>query len=126
MTDVVLDTSAVLADLLNEPGAERVRGVTGARLSAVNFAEVVAKLIDKGFAPEDARGTAFRLSADVVPMDQDDAAEAGVLRQSTRRFGLSLGDRACLALASRMRASVLTADRAWAQLDLGVDIQLIR
>jgi PIN domain nuclease of toxin-antitoxin system len=127
MTEVVLDASAVLADLFDEPGAERVRAVAiGALLSAVNFAEVVTKLIDKGFPADEARGTAFRLALTVVPLDEDDAAESGMLRQTTRQFGFSLGDRACLALARRLQLPVLTADRDWARLDLGVEVQLIR
>jgi PIN domain nuclease of toxin-antitoxin system len=127
MTDHVLDASAVLADIFDEPGAEVVRATgSGSRLSTVNYAEVVSKLIDKGFDAEEARGIAGLLPFDIIELDRNCAANAGVLRATTRRVGLSLGDRVCLALAAELQLPVLTADRRWADLDLGVEVRLIR
>ena len=113
----VLDASAVLALLQAEPGADTVidllpRGV----MSAVNFSEVVAKLMDHGMPLEEAHAVLDGLPIDVHPFDRDAAFMAGELRPMTRRAGLSLGDRACLALASRLGVTAVTADRAWASL----------
>lgn len=127
MTDVVLDASALLALILREPGGEQV-GATldGARISAVNLAEVVARLVDLGASAEAAGAAARRLGLAVVPFDGAAALRAGELRTDTRRCGLSLGDRACLALAEAAGLPVLTADRAWAELDLDIEVVLIR
>ncbi|HEY8574360.1 type II toxin-antitoxin system VapC family toxin [Phenylobacterium sp.] len=127
MADVVLDASAVLARLLSEPGEEVVSSaVEGARVSAVNLAEVIARLIDRGVPVEAAVATTAELGIDVIPFDETAALRAGTLRASTRSLGLSLGDRACLALAEMVGLPVLTADRAWAELDLDVEVVLIR
>lgn len=127
MTDVVLDASAVLARMLGEPGEEAVSGlVDDARISAVNLAEVVTRLVDRGAPPEAAVAAAARLRLTVVPFDEAAAYRTGALRAGTRRLGLSLGDRACLALAEAAGLPVLTADRGWAELDLDVEVVLIR
>jgi ribonuclease VapC len=127
MTECVLDASAVLADLFDEPGADQVRATLhGAFVSSVNYAEVISKLIDKGFDPAEARQHVDDLPCVVVPVDAACAAEAGMLRQATRSAGLSLGDRICLALASQMGLPALTAERAWKRLDLGMEVTLIR
>jgi PIN domain nuclease of toxin-antitoxin system len=127
MTNPVLDASAVLALLWEEPGAEMVRGLPpGALISAVNFAEVITKLIERGVSGEDARTLAESLGHRVIDADQAQAMRAGLLRESTRRAGLSLGDRFCIALAEAVAAPALTADRGWKDLDLGIEITLIR
>ena len=127
MADVLLDASAVLARIFREPGAERVDAVLpGASVSAVNYAEVVSKLIDFGAPVEAATDIGSDLGLAVLPFDEAAAGDAGLLRGATRALGLSLGDRACLALARRLRLPILTADRAWADLDLGVEVVLIR
>jgi ribonuclease VapC len=127
MADVIMDSSAILADLQDEPGAERVRtALQGSRMSAVNFAEVITKLIERGHSAEAARFVADRIDCDVIEVDKDRAAAAGVLHASTRGTGVSLGDRFCLALARETGWPVLTADRRWATLDLGIEITLIR
>jgi PIN domain nuclease of toxin-antitoxin system len=124
---VVLDSSAVLAMLWDEPGAARVvDALPGARISAVNLAEVTAKLVDRGASDEDATEILRSLGLDAVAFDSDQALAAGLLRRATRGVGLSIGDRACLALARSERAVALTADRAWAGLSLGVDVEVIR
>ena len=124
---IVYDSSAVLAILLDEPGARRAaETLDHGVLSAVNASEVVARLIDQGAKDDDARGALQGLDLAVRPFDESLAVAAGLLRRSTRRRGLSLGDRACLALALRERAPVLTADRAWTELELDVEVELIR
>jgi ribonuclease VapC len=127
MTEVVLDTSAVLAAVFGEAGAERVAAVAeNSRLSTVNLAEVVQKLIDRGFGDEVIEATLNDRPCRFEPLDAGTGVRAGRLRRVTRSAGLSLGDRVCLVLAERLGLPVLTADRAWAGLDLGVEVVLIR
>lgn len=127
MTDIVLDSSAVLALLNEEPGAERVETVLDqALLSAVNLAEIVSKLVEKGATPEDVNLVIGALSCRIINLDRRDAVRTGLLRHQTRSKGLSLGDRACLALALRHGASVLTTDRVWKDIDVGIDVELLR
>ena len=129
----ILDASALLAYLKDEQGAARVRTAMagGALISAVNWAETLSTLADWGQAPETAaeflRGGGFYGQlAEVVPFDEAQAREAARLRRSTRELGLSLGDRACLALGLSRGLPVLTADRAWSRLSLKVRIVQIR
>jgi ribonuclease VapC len=127
VASAVLDSSALLAFLAGEPGAEAVAAVIGdAVVSSVNYAEVIAKLIERGGSLDQARATMMLIDLDVVDFDRSLAEQAGALILSTRSIGLSLGDRACLALAAREEAPAVTADRAWASLKLNVEIQLIR
>ncbi len=129
MSDAVLDASAVIALLQEEPGADIVRATTrdGARfISSVNLSEVVAKLIDRPTTPDGIRGAIASLDLEVQPLDESLAFEAGFLRTATRAAGLSLGDRACLALAIRLRLPVITTDRLWATLGLPVEVIVAR
>lgn len=127
MADVVLDASAVLAVLLAEPGAEFVRPfLGGAIISAVNHAEVVSRLVDKGAPVDEIRTKVGSFGVPVVGFDADLAETAGLLRARTRNKGVSLADRACIALAARERLPVLTTDRKWAELDIGIDVRLVR
>jgi ribonuclease VapC len=127
VNDVVLDASALLAVLRAEPGAERVeQRRERARIGAVNLSEVVAKLIEDGVPEAEIRLAIGRLELDVHAFDAQHAYLAGILRKPTRTFGLSLGDRACLALAQSLGALALTADRSWSRLDLGIAIEVIR
>jgi len=126
---VVLDASAVLALLKREPGAERVRAVLDrAILGAVNAAEVQSKLVDLGLSRHAAAARIRFLGCRIVAFSEDLAIEAGSLIEQTRSLGLSLGDRACLALARRERLPALTADRIWLQAGtlIGVEVRLIR
>ncbi|KPF80485.1 hypothetical protein IP88_00295 [alpha proteobacterium AAP81b] len=124
---VVLDSSALLAVLQGEPGADAVMpALQGALVSAVNAAEVVTKLVEIGMTPVEAGTNLTRLDVDIIAFDAVQAQQTGALRPLTRHLGLSLGDRACLALAQQRRATVLTADRPWAGLDLGIAIEVIR
>ncbi|MEZ4553840.1 MAG: type II toxin-antitoxin system VapC family toxin [Dehalococcoidia bacterium] len=128
MNDLVLDASALLAYFKNEPGAEAVQRTLGADtvIGAVNLAEVVSKLVEAGWSEDAIRDTFGATQAQPVAFLAEDAYVAGLLRERTRRRGLSLGDRACLALALRLGAPALTADRSWADLDVGVEVIVVR
>lgn len=124
---VVLDSSAVLAVLWAEPGAGKVlTRLESARISAVNAAEVVSRLVDRGASDAAAEAAIPDLMVEVVPFDAAQALAAGLLRRTTRAAGLSLGDRACLALARFDGLPAVTADRAWGDLDLGIAVEVIR
>lgn len=124
----VLDASALLAYLLGEPGSERVRDAMAVQAiaSAVNLAEVLSKLADGGHDPERVMDRLAVLPLEVLAFDDGQALESALLRASTAGAGLSLADRACLALARRLGRTVLTADRTWRGLVPGIEVELIR
>jgi PIN domain nuclease of toxin-antitoxin system len=129
----VLDASALLAYLRDEPGADLVADAiaTGASISTVNLGEVLSRVADRGGDPvRVARQMTDRGLLDgaimVEPFTSADAVEVARLRPTTRDLGLSLGDRACLALAKRFDAPALTADAAWSKLDLPLELRQIR
>jgi len=123
----VLDASAVLALLFKEPGWLEVMGhLPNGMMSAINLCEVMTKSIDAGMPLEDARLVAAGLPCEIVPFDAEQAYLAGNLRAATRPFGLSLGERACLALGAMRGFPVVTAERTWAECDLGVEVIRIR
>lgn len=127
MSRAVLDASALLALLFREPGGEIVVGhLPGSLLSAVNLSEVLCKAVERGMALEEAGQVLTEFPCEVVPFGGDSAARAAALRESTRRAGLSFGDRACLALGMNLRLPVVTADRQWDQCSLDVRIVQIR
>jgi PIN domain nuclease of toxin-antitoxin system len=127
MTGYVLDSSAVLAVLLNESGADKaLQYFRNGQCCSVNVTEIVARLIDKGRTRDEAVGDFFDTGISIDGFGADLAVLAGRLRAATSHKGLSLGDRACLALAIREGATAVTADRDWATLDLGCKIELIR
>ena len=124
---VVLDASAVLAVINSEPGAQRVQDAwTDASISAANYSEVIAKLVDIDLDDADTFGILDALPLTVRDVDIAQARQAGLLRRQTREHGLSFGDRACLALAVSLGLPVMTADHAWMNLDLGIQVILIR
>ena len=124
---VVLDASAVLALLNDEPGAEvAARAIPHGVLCAVNHSEVVAKLADAGVPADDLITALSGLGMEVVPFDETLSVAAGLLRTTTAHLGLSLGVRACLALAQARGLPALTADRAWRSLGIDLDVQTIR
>jgi len=129
MNKVVLDTSAVLAYLFGETGADKVLPVLEAGsglISSVNYAELVEKLVDQGMPTEIIHETLFDLELEVVDYDDAQAFETGTLRTISKPFGLSLGDRACLALAILMKLPVITADRVWLNIPLPIEVRVIR
>ena len=127
MASFVFDASAILAIAFKEPGADNALArMPAACMSAVNYSEACAKLIDKGFGPDEAFNWLEALRIDVVGFDRPDAAQAASLRSTTRLQRLSFADRACLALAVSREATAVTTDRIWATLDLGCKIELIR
>jgi len=93
-----------------------------ALFSSVNLGEVVTKLAEKGFGPSEIGAIVGVLDCEIVPFDAAQALDVGLLRPPTKPHGLSFGDRACLALAMRRELPVYTAERSWAQVDVGVDI----
>lgn len=124
---VVLDASAVLALLHDEPGGGEVEAVLGdAVMSAVNWAEVAGLLDARGLPPAPVRETVEALGIEMRAFGTEDADETGRLYAATRDAGLSLGDRACLSLARSLGAPVLTADRAWLDVDVGVEVRSLR
>ncbi len=127
MPESVLDASAVLAVLLGEPGADHVAPrLAGACVSAVNYAEVLGRAARLCGSLEEAKRRVDRHVFDVVPFDAVQAAVSASLLPATRPLGLSLADRACLTLGMLRRLPVLTGDRDWAKLDLGLAVELIR
>jgi len=133
MSTAVLDASAFLAYLRDEPGANDVADAIadGAAISTANLAEVLSRAADRGADPQRlARQLTERGLLDgaisVEPLVAADTAEIARLRPLTREHGLSLGDRACLALAKRLDLPAVTADTAWSRLDLRVAVRRIR
>lgn len=125
----VVNSSALLALILDEPGAAEVEPLLETIvISTVNIAEVVAALARDGNPEADVRAIVTGLALTAIAPDEDIAIDAGLLRSATDRAGLSLGDRFCLALARRLSAPVITADRAWTRVaaQAGVDVRLIR
>jgi ribonuclease VapC len=124
---IVLDASAVLAVLYQEPGRQRVIEVLHSSIiSTVNLAEITTKLTDKGWTADQVEEVLAPFVLMSVDFSASQAIRAGLLRAATRRLGLSTGDRCCLALAQDRGVGVMTADRAWAGLDLGIPIEVIR
>ena len=133
MAGAVLDASALLAYLNREAGAEVVADElsVGVSMSAVNFAEVLSTAADRAVEPEQLIARLSEVGVlngalSLEPFTGTDASTVASLRPTTRDAGLSLGDRACLALARRLDAPAVTADAAWVEVDVGVEIRLIR
>ncbi len=128
MNRIVLDASAILAVINGEPGADTLTPalLAHASASAVNLAEVQAKLVSRGWTSEQAWEDATSPLREVLSFDEQQARIAGDLVMQTRHIGLSLGDRACLALGTVLNLPVYTAEKAWTKLKIGVPIRLIR
>jgi PIN domain nuclease of toxin-antitoxin system len=123
----VLDASAVLAWLRREPGSEVVTPLLGTGvMSAANWSETWQKLAQHGVDADRATRRLGTLGLRVEPLTAEDAVQAARLWPAGRTAGLSLGDRCCLALAHRLAAPAVTADAAWARLELGVPVEVIR
>jgi len=128
MSKAALDASAILAYLFNERGAERLTPeiLADALVSTVNLAEVQTKLVKLGRSTEDAWIDAHSLGTLAVPYTSEHARIAGDLITQTEKYGLSLGDRSCLALAIALNAPVYTTEQIWRDLKVGIPIHVIR
>jgi PIN domain nuclease of toxin-antitoxin system len=124
----VVDASAVLAVIHEEERSEKLTPelLSDAIVSSVNLAEVQSKLVSRGWPPDIAWEDATAPVGEIVPFTAEHAKTAGTLISETRSLGLSLGDRACLALALALQAPVYTADRSWKKLKLPIRIHIIR
>ena len=128
MSSAVLDASVILAILFQERGADRMTDeiMSGAVSSTINLAEVQGKLVKMGHDPDRAWKDALLLESEPEPFTADQAKIAGSLIAKTEKYGLSLGDRSCLALAIALKAPVYTTEQAWKNLKVGVPIHVIR
>ena len=128
MSEVVFDASAILALLQQEPGAEKLTNEIrkNAVVSTVNLAEVQSKLVKMRNEPERAWEAALSSIAVVEPYTIEQAKIAGSMIATTEKYGLSLGDRCCLALAIELKAPVYTTEQAWKNLKVGIPIHVIR
>lgn len=127
MVDIVLDASALLAFVRREPGGDCVgEWLNRSAMSAVNLAEVIGVSVEKGAAWEQVDARLRVLPVQILPFEREDAQRVAALRTLTRDRGLSLADRACIALGQRLGTAVLTADKTWTGLAVDVDIRFIR
>ncbi len=129
MSKYVLDSSALLSLTMAEKGADRVAHLLETAtcvMSAVNYAEVVSKLQEIGMRAQEVSSLIAGLRLTVREFDREQGFHCGWLREKTRAHGLSLGDRACLQLASALTATAVTSDRVWEKLKVGVRIELLR
>ena len=123
----VLDASAFLALIHKETGYKKVDQILPwACISAVNFSEVVAKLTDRNGTDREICEILEIFKLPVIPFDYEHGFIAGLLRAETRSRGLSFGDRACLSVGIQRELTVITADKAWENLSLGIEIRMIR
>lgn len=126
-SSVVLDSSALLAYFQNERGAETVsRQLDQSAMSSVNWSEVVQKGLFGSMTIERLREDVEALGVTILPFTGEDAEQAALLWNRTKRWGLSLGDRACLALALRLGVPAVTSDRAWSAVQTGIAVHVIR
>ena len=127
MSRFVFDTSAILAIIFEEPGADRaLASIHNALITTVNITEALTRCLDKQLSIEAVETFLAAHAMEFVDFGHNLARAAAASRISTKPFGLSLGVRACLALAVREGATVMTADRTWANLDIGCKIEVIR
>ena len=124
----MLDASVILAILFQERGADKMTDeiLAGSVASAVNLAEVQSKLVKMGHDPDKAWKDALLLETYPEPFTADQAKIAGSLIAETEKYGLSLGDRSCLALAIALNAPVYTTEQVWRNLNVGIPIHVIR
>lgn len=128
---IVIDSSAIIAFLDLEPGSENVREhLNDAIISTINLAEVITVINRKTGGDKEAQAEALMLLkntfAHIIDFDLEQAIIAAEIDLVSKKYGLSLGDRACLALAKAKKLPVLTADKEWKKLKIGVDVQLVR
>nr|WP_281397037.1 type II toxin-antitoxin system VapC family toxin [Sphingobium boeckii] len=122
-----MDASALICLIRSEPGSDIVmQALPESCISAVNLAEVISKISDLDMDRTLIESVVATLDLDVIAFGAGDAHDTGLLREPSRQFGLSLGDRACLALTARLNATALTTDRAWANLNHIAQVKLLR
>lgn len=127
VSKVVLDASALLALLNQEPGHEQVeKHLSNSIISTVNVSETIATLLMLGIEEQELLNLISNIVPEVIPFDEKQAYLAALLRKETKQYGLSLGDRACLALAKIKNLPVMTADKIWGKLIIDVKINVIR
>ncbi len=127
MTKYVLDASALLAFLAGEPGGDAVEeALPSAIVSTINMSEVIAKLLERRMSEDEVREVLRYLDCEVVDFTLERAWRTARLRPLTRHQGLSLGDRACLALAIEHDLPVMTTDRVWGDIDVGIVVNVVR
>jgi PIN domain nuclease of toxin-antitoxin system len=127
MSKLVIDASALLAVLLDEEYAkEAERLLSVSIMSAVNFSEVVGKLTDIDMPENKIKEILESLPIEIYPFDKEQAYISGLLRPITKSKGLSFGDRACLSLGMVLKSSVVTMDKVWKNLNVGVEIKVLR
>jgi len=127
VSQVVFDSSVVLAWLLREAGSNLILAqIPDAVISSVNAAEAQTRMVRQGTDPKATWESILASVRAIIPFDAAQAEAAGSLVSKTQPHGLSLGDRACLALGLATKSPVYTADRAWAQLQVGVEVRLVR
>ena len=127
MSAIVFDSSVLIAILRQEPGSEvGEQSLNDALISTVNLAEVATYLARNSVPPETINDALATFPIEVVPFDREQGLIAGYLYPVCKSLGLSLGDRACFALAKSKRLPVLTADRAWLELEIDVSVNSIR
>lgn len=126
MSEFVLDASALLAMLNEEPGGAKVAdNIASARIGVINYAEVVSHFVRLGMPERDIDAMLDPLPMEVVPADKGLGRIAGRLRGATAQAGLSLGDRFCLALALRDGLPAWTADKAWKTFEKDVEVDVV-
>lgn len=128
VSKIVLDSSALIALIKNEPGAEEVEKVLGQIvMSSVNVSEVVGILLEGDMSYSNIQECTLPLISSIIDFDQEQAFKTASLKKITKSKGLSLGDRACLSLGMILQAPIYTADKIWKELDLpDLEIHLIR
>ena len=124
---IVVDASALIAVLKKEPGADVAeRHMVEPVMSTVNLAETLTRIAEDGGDAADLKQRLDETPIRFVPVSDEHALAAALLRVATKAWGLSLGDRLCLALGLEEGLPVLTADRRWKELSVGVKVVLIR
>lgn len=127
MNSVVFDSSALIAHICGEKGADYVENyLENSVISSVNYSEFITFMLERGATSEKAEEIFSELAVEIIVFDEYQAIITSELRSKTKSKGLSLGDRACLALAKSRKIPVVTADKIWSKLDIGVDVKLIR
>lgn len=124
---IVVDASAIIAFIYNEPGADKVlQFISSASISSVNLSEVVTDVLKRGADIIETREHLSQLPLEIIPFNAELAYEAAALEKYRKSHNLSFGDRACLSTGLRLNSKIVTADTKWATLPLSLDIEVIR